>query len=202
MAISSNSRRSSHGAPAKERRARADAAAPLRKLKGALARPLVIERRDGKLQLALVERRRARSARGEASVAQLCTELSARLLAHGAEQAARSMRELIFVHDALERGGWAGVATLSPLVLGQALQQLEKLAVDEPAAPMTALLDGLRPLLRVARQREARESLAHEFRVGDNLEVSESDFTAFEVAEDEWVATMPSDFVPRPGRDE
>lgn len=202
MASNSNSRRNPHGAPAKERRAQAEATAPLRRLKGALARPLVLERRDGKLQLTLVERRRTRSAAGEAPVAQLCTELSARLLAHGADQAARSMRELIFLHDALEREGWDGVAALSPLVLGQALQQLEQLAADEPSAPMGTLLERLQSLLRVARQREARESLAHDFRVGDNLEVSESDFTAFEVAEDEWVATMPSDFTPRPERDD
>jgi hypothetical protein len=205
MASSSSSRKSSRSAPLKDRRAQPGAggtAGSLRKLKGALVRPIALERRDGKLQVVLSERRRARPAEEEPSIEQLCAELSARMLAREADQAVRTMRQLIFVHDALERKGWAGVAGLSPLVLGKALEQLDQLAEDEPSPQMALLVGRLQPLHKTATLREARESLAHDFRVGDNLEVSESDFADFEDAEQEWVATMPADFLPPPGHDD
>lgn len=205
MASSSISRKTSRTAPLKDRRVRAGAdgtANPLRKLKGALARPIGLERRDGKLHLVLTERRRAQAVEEEPLVATLCAELSARLLAHEADQAVRTMRELIFVHDALARNGWVSVAGLAPSVLGKALEQLDHLVDDEASAPMALLTGRLQPLHRAALMRETSESLAHDFRVGDNLEVSESDFADFEDAEQEWVATMPSDLVPPPDRDD
>jgi hypothetical protein len=199
MTVSTTSRKKARSAPLKDRRAQPGAngaAGSLRKIKGALARPIALERREGKLHLVLAERRRARPAGDEPSIAHLCAELSARLLAHEADQAARTMRELIFVHDALERKGWAGVAALAPMVLGKALEQLDQLADNEASPAMALLVGGLQPLHRSALMRETRESLAHDFRVGDNLEVSESDFADFEDAEQDWVATLPADLVP------
>jgi hypothetical protein len=132
----------------------------------------------------------------------LCAELSARLLAHEANEAAQTMRHLILVHDALERKGWSGIESMSSLVLAKALEQAALLASEEPSPHMDMLTEGLRPLLAAAVMREQREALEHEFRVGDNLEVSESDYTEFQDAEQDWAGTVPVGLVPPPERDD
>ncbi|MCW5656213.1 MAG: hypothetical protein KIT60_00795 [Burkholderiaceae bacterium] len=191
--------------PLKDRRAAPDAAqSSLRKLKGALNRPIGLQRRDGKLCVVLAERRRSRPADEEPSIALLCVELSARLLAHEANEAAQTMRHLILVHDALERKSWLGLETLSSLVLARAIEQASVLAREEPSPHMDMLIEGLRPLQAAAALREQREAQAHEMRLGDNVEVSESDYAEFEDAEQDWSssATMPLDLVPPRERDD
>jgi len=199
MASSSSSRKKgSRQIPLKDRRAApGKRGGSLRKLKGLLGRPLGIERRDGKLRVVLTERRRPRRADEPPSLSQLCAELSARLLAHEATEA-QTMRHLILVHDALERRGWVGIESMGSLVLVKAIEQAESLAAEEPSPHMDMLLEGLRPLHNAASMREQREARVHEFRVGDNLEVSESDFTEFQDAETNWAGTVPAGLVPRP----
>ena len=204
MASSSPSRKgSSRNTPLKDRRAAPDAPEnSLRKFKGMLNRPLGVERRDGKLQVVLTERRRARPADEKPSIALLCAELSARLLAHEANEAAQTMRHLILVHDALERKGWIGIEGMSSLVLARAIEQAMMLAREEPSPHMDMLIEGLRPLNAAATLREQREARVHEMRLGDNVEVSESDYADFEDAEQDWSeGTMPIGLVPPPDRD-
>jgi len=205
MASSSPSRKgSSRNTPLKDRRAAPDAPEnSLRKFKGMLNRPLGVERRDGKLQVVLTERRRARPADEKPSIALLCAELSARLLAHEANEAAQTMRHLILVHDALERKGWIGIEGMSSLVLARAIEQAMMLAREEPSPHMDMLIEGLRPLNAAATLREQREARVHEMRLGDNVEVSESDYADFEDAEQDWSeGTMPIGLVPPPDRDD
>lgn len=205
MASSSPSRKSSsRNTPLKDRRAAPDAPEnSLRKLKGMLNRPLGVERRDGKLQVVLTERRRTRPANEKPSIALLCAELSARLLAHEANEAAQTMRHLILVHDALERKGWIGIEGMSSLVLARAIEQAMLLAREEPSPHMDMLIEGLRPLNAAATLREQREARVHEMRLGDNVEVSESDYADFEDAEQDWSeGTMPIGLVPPPDRDD
>ena len=205
MASSSPSRKgSSRNTPLKDRRAAPDAPeSSLRKIKGMLNRPLGVERRDGKLQVVLTERRRARPADEKPSIALLCAELSARLLAHEANEAAQTMRHLILVHDALERKGWIGIESMSSLVLARAIEQAMMLAREEPSPHMDMLIEGLRPLNAAATLREKREARVHEMRLGDNVEVSESDYADFEDAEQDWSeGTMPIGLVPPPDRDD
>lgn len=205
MASSSPSRKgSSRNTPLKDRRAAPDAPEnSLRKFKGMLNRPLGVERRDGKLQVVLTERRRARPADEKPSIALLCAELSARLLAHEANEAAQTMRHLILVHDALERKGWIGIEGMSSLVLARAIEQATMLAREEPSPHMDMLIEGLRPLNAAATLREQREARVHEMRLGDNVEVSESDYADFEDAEQDWSeGTMPIGLVPPPDRDD
>ena len=205
MASSSSSRKSSsRKTPLKDRRAAADApASSLRKLKGMLNRPLGVERSDGKLQVVLTERRRARPVDEKPSIALLCAELSARLLAHEANEAAQTMRHLILVHDALERKGWVGVEGMSSLVLARAIEQAMLLVREEPSPHMDMLIEGLRPLNAAATLREQREARVHEMRLGDNVEVSESDYADFEDAEQDWSeGTMPIGLVPPADRDD
>jgi hypothetical protein len=177
---------------AKDRRAPAGKKDALRLLKGALGRPIALERRDGSLRVVLVERRRPASAGDVPSVAQLCEELSARLLAHGPDYAARSMRDLVRVHDALDRRGWAGVAALPGQVLVDALAQAEMLASDEPSASLAIIIEGLRPLQSAAELRDERDSRLQDLRVGENLEVSESSHAEFDDFQRSWLGTVPT----------
>jgi hypothetical protein len=203
MASSSRSRKGSRQMPLKDRRAAVDGkgGGSLRKLKGLLGRPIGLERRDGKLHLVLTERRRQRPADEPASVSQLCGELSARLLAHESSEV-QTMRHLILVHDALERRGWAALEGMSALVLIKAIEQAEALAAEEPSPHMDMLIEGLRPLHIAADMRDQRESRQQDFRVGDNLEVSESDYADFEDVESNWTGTVPAGLVPPRDRDE
>jgi len=189
--------------PLKDRRAAPDGkgGGSLRKLKGLLGRPIGLEQREGKLHVVLTERRRPRAPDEPPSLSQLCAELSARLLAHEHAEV-QTMRHLIVVHDALDRRGWTGIEGMSGLVLAKAIEQAEALAAEEPSPHMDMLLEGLRPLQKAAALREQREARAHgdgrtnEFRVGDNLEVSESDYADFQDAETNWAGTVPAGLVP------
>ena len=202
MASSSPGRKGSRQMPLKDRRAAPDGkAGSLRKLKGLLARPLSLERRDGKLRVVLTERRRQRPADEPPSLSHLCAELSARLLAHETSEV-QTMRHLILVHDALERRGWTALESMSALVLVKAIEQAEALAAEEPSPHMDMLIEGLRPLHVAADLRDQRESRLQDFRVGDNLEVSESDFADFEEVETGWTGTVPAGLVPPRERDE
>jgi hypothetical protein len=203
MASSSRSRKGSRQMPLKDRRAAVDGkgGGSLRKLKGLLGRPIGLERRDGKLHVVLTERRRQRPADEPASVSQLCAELSARLLAHESSEV-QTMRHLILVHDALERRGWTALEGMSALVLIKAIEQAEALAAEEPSPHMDMLIEGLRPLHIAADLRDQRESRQQDFRLGDNLEVSESDYADFEDVESNWTGTVPAGLVPPRDRDE
>ena len=189
--------------PLKDRRAAVDGkgGGSLRKLKGLLGRPIGLERREGKLHVVLTERRRQRPADEPASVSQLCAELSARLLAHESSEV-QTMRHLILVHDALDRRGWGAIEGMSALVLAKALEQAEALALEEPSPLMDMLIEGLRPLQTAADLRDQRESRLQDFRVGDNLEVTESDFADFQEVETNWVGTVPAGLVPPRERDD
>jgi hypothetical protein len=164
----------------------------LRKLKGLLVRPIGLERRDGQLRVVLAERRRPIPVDESPSPSQLCAELSARLLAHEPDQTAKAMRHLVLVHDILERKGWPGVGAMSGLVLAEALSQAETLASEDPSPHLEIFIEHLRPLQAAADQRDERDSRLHDFKVGENVEVSESDYAEFEDMERSWVGTVPS----------
>lgn len=204
MPVNPPSRKGPRSALEKERRAApgaTSASEPLRRLKGALSRPLGLERRDGKLQVVLAERRRAPLADETPSLSQLCDELSARMLAHGPDYAATAMRHLVLLHDVLGRKGWQGVQALPAPVLGEALAQAEMLASDEPSAALDTIIEGLTPLHSAAVLRDERDSRLQDFRVGENLEVSESNFAEFDQLERGWAGTTPSRLMRR-DRDE
>lgn len=175
--------------------------APLRRLKGVLVRPLGLERRDGQLHLVLAERRRVPSVDAKPSLSQLCDELSARLLAYGPDYAARAMRHLVLVHDALGRKGWPGVAALPGTVLVEALAQAEMLASEEQSPSLEMIIEGLRPLQSAADLRDQRESRLQDFKIGENLEVSESTHAEFDHLQRSWAGTTPSELMP-PERDQ
>lgn len=197
MGSPSPRRKGSRSKPLKDRRAPSGAAAggSLRKLKGMLGRPIGIEHQEGRLRVVFTERRRVRPEGEAPSLAMVCAELSARMLAHEAEEAAQTMRHLILVHDALERRGWPGVETMSSLVLSRALTQAQMLAAEEPSPHLDMLIEGLRPLHAAAELREQRDSRLDNLAYDSKPEVSESDYADFEDAQG-WSGTMPAGLVP------
>lgn len=181
--------------PAKDRRAAPGATGTtdtVRRLKSVLARPLRLQRCDGRLRVVLVERRRALRAEEMPSLEPLRGELSARLLAHGPDPAAHALRDLVLVHEAMGRKGWPGVAVLPAPVLVEALAQAQALASKEPSPALRDFIERLRSLQRAAEQRDARESRSQDFKVGQSLDVSESTHAEFEELERSWSGTVPS----------
>jgi hypothetical protein len=191
-----------HGlAPVKDRRAAPaakSAAGLLRRLKGLLARPLELQRHDGRLRLVLVERRQARPVDGPPSLSASRDELRALLMLHGNEHATGVMRHLVLVHDELGRRGWPGVEALPGQVLNMALVQAEMLASDESTEALSMIIDHLRIAKVAAELREEQSSGPPPRTVGEPLEVSEVPRDEFdELARDGWVdTTPPSDLHP------
>lgn len=188
-------------APIKDRRATArttGALAFLRRLRGVLARPIGLQRQDGRLRVVLVERRQARPVDALPSLAEARDELRALLLLHGNEQATGVMRHLVLVHDELGRRGWAGVESLPGPVLNMALAQAEMLASDEPSAALAMIIDHLRLATVAAALREERPPQPALDNAPPAFEVSEVPRDKFdEWARDDWVDTSPPSDVHR-----
>jgi hypothetical protein len=183
-------------APVEDRRAPASAkgaSVTLSKLKGALNRPVRVERRDGSLHVVLVERRRAPRDGAALTERQVRQELGALLLADAHGDAPRVMRHLVHVHDELGRRGWAGVEFLPWRVLLHALSQAEMLTRDERSPALALLIERLRVLQVAAGIREERRSRAQADGEGTRIDVKEASAEDFEAASRTWVGTVPSD---------
>jgi hypothetical protein len=185
--------------PAKDRRSADGAngtAGSLRRLKGMLGRPITLDRRDGRLSVVLVDRRRAPAQRSS-SRRQLCDDLRARLLSDGRPQTLYVMRHLVFVLNELERRNWRGVESLQGHLLGNALVQAEMLLGDA-ASPLAAkFLDRLRILKAAADAREEGKLRRKDSKPAEPLEVRESTFEEFELMERSWGGTVPAALAPR-----
>ena len=188
---------STTAAPLEERRSgtRGQAAAnPLQRLKGALARPVALEWRNGQPHVVLVERRKG--ARLDRSQAHLCAELRLRLLAQGADETSKLLRCLVIVHDKLSRKGWEGVGALPAAVLAKAIRQAAMLAAEEPSPALTQLATQLDSLHSSALAREEVKKTERGVDAQGRVEVTETSFQEFEEAERSWTRTMPSDLAP------
>lgn len=183
--------------PFVERRVNSDTAGSLTRLKGALARPLALERRGLQVHVVLVERRKAPRSTEPPTLEQVRAELRARLVAQEHEHTAQLMRHLVFVHDELGRKGWDGVGTLPSRVLNKARVQAEMLASEEPSPALDLVIERLRPLQVAAGLREERRALIKQSDSGDRVEVSEATHEEFEEMERSWVDTVLPE-QPRP----
>jgi len=189
-------------APLKERRAGQQgkgAANPLKRLKGALGRPVTLEWRGGQPHVVLVERRSA--ARLDRSQAEMCAELRARLLAQEAGETSKLLRHLIVVHETLTRKGWDGVGALPANVLAKAIRQTEMLASEEPSPALTQIAERLRleHAAAVAREQAKRANGApgdDDAYAPNRVEITEGSYKEFEDLERSWTRTMPSDLAP------
>jgi hypothetical protein len=202
MSRKPTSPKDSIAAPATERRAGLQgkgAAHPLKRLKGALGRPVALEWRGGQPHVVLVERRSG--ARLGRSQAQLCEELRARLLAQGADETSKLLRSLVVVHDKLTRKGWEGVGALPATVLAKAIRQADMLADEDPSPALTQLAEHLRlqHAAAVARDQAKRAGGTpgdDDVNAPHRVEVTEGSYKEFEELERSWTRTMPSDLAP------
>jgi hypothetical protein len=169
-------------------------------VKGALGRPLKLERQGTHLQVVLVDRRRVPPAAKSGSTSQLQADLRVRLLDTEHNPAVRVMRHLVLVHDELARKGWPGVGVLPSKVVGKALMQAEMLASQDPSPSMATLIERLGQLKIAAEAREERKSQLQEQAQGERPEVSEATHEEFEAMERSWVGTVPAGLV-LPDRD-
>ncbi len=182
-----------------ERRAEPGRIGSLRWLKGLLARPLTLERRDRHWHLTLVERRRARPSDPLASLYALRAELRTRLLAHRDNHGTRSIRHLVYLHRELGREGWRAVDALPGKAIAKALAQAEMLVGDEPFAELTMLIERLRLAQVAASTRSGPHTDVPDIDSVDALEVSEATHEEFEEMERSWIGTLPPDMA-LPGR--
>jgi hypothetical protein len=189
-------------APLKERRAGLQGkgdANPLKRLKGALGRPIALQWRDGQPHVVLVERRSA--ARLGRSQADLCAELRARLLAQGADETSKLLRYLVIVHDTLTRKGWDGVGALPAAVLAKAIRQADMLASEDPSPALMQLAERLRLQHAAAVARDQAKKAKgtpgdDDVNAPNRVEVTEGSYKEFEDLERSWTRTMPSDLAP------
>ena len=191
-------RRRSRKQPMIDRRASpasGDGASSLRKVKGALGRPLALERREGQLHIVLVERRRTAPADQGPLLAKIRADLRSRLLDLVDTPAARLMRHLGFVSAELDRRGWKGVEALPGSVLGKALVQAEMLASEEPSDLLTIFIDRLRLLKAAAEVREEHTSRP-QGQEDATIVVSEATHEEFEASQRSWEASVHSDLTP------
>ncbi len=190
--------------PQKERRTGLQgqgATNPLKRLKGALGRPMALEWRNGQPHVVLVERRSG--ARQGRSQAHLCAELRARLLALEANETSKLLRYLVVVHDTLAKKGWEGVGALPATVLARAIRQADMLASEDPSPTLTDLVERLRQQHAAAFARDqARQAVEKPVDDEDDVdtphrvEVSEASYKEFEDLERSWTRTMPSELAP------
>lgn len=125
----------------------------LRKLKGALNRPLALQNREGRLHVVLVDRRRApRDA--PLSLDQIRADLRTRLLVQQHELAVQVLRPLVRVHEQLCEGGWDTVGKLPADLLSKALQQALMLQRDDPSPALGTVIERLR-IFKAAAEVEA-----------------------------------------------
>jgi hypothetical protein len=184
------------------RRTAARRAGPLRafsllfRLVSMMGRPLVLSRRNGRLQLGFAERRRAvvespaLAPPPEASLA-LAAVLRKRAMEFAPHDAMQSMHHVLVVHDTLSSRGWAGVEALPAPVLGRALQQTRMLHRHRPAPALAEVIARLRPLLLAAEGRAPGEARRLDVATGGQLEVSEASHSDFDASARSWFGELP-----------
>jgi hypothetical protein len=202
----SSDRKPSSGRPERERRASRGKPGSLSWLRALMGRPVCLQRRDGKLHVTLVDRRRSPAELEAQALKQLRQELQTRLVDHDVSHVASVMRHLVFVHDELGRRGWAGVAALPSGLLGKALAQAAMLESQESSPLLAEMLNRLQ-LLKVATQvsEEGRPASPHAAGTQaddvSDVEVSESTHEEFNETERSWVGILPPELVqPNPER--
>jgi hypothetical protein len=168
----------------------------LRRLKGLVGRPMRLEAVDGHVRLVVVERRRGTRNPHAASLQEGLSELGTRLLAQDPEEAAHTMRHLVFVYDELARKGWAGVEKQSSRVLGKALMQAKMLFDAEPSPVLGPVLDRLRASAAAARAREERSAAVRAAQPDEAIQVREVSYEEFRETEMGWVGTLPCGLEP------
>ena len=176
--------------PRKERRAPRGTPGSTRWLKGLLARPVALERRDGQLHVTLVERRRTPEVIEQQERAALCDEVRVLLLQRGSDREMAVMRHLVLSLDVLQTRGWDGVGAMASGVLRKALMQAQLLHSQESTPALDHLVERLRLLHVAAGLREDRKRGVASPDHSDHAEVTEASHEEFEAMQRDWVSTV------------
>jgi hypothetical protein len=176
--------------PRKERRAPRGTPGTTRWLKGLLARPVALERRDGQLHVTLVERRRTPEVIEQQERTALCEEVRVLLLQRGNEREVAVMRHVVLVLDVLQVRGWDGVGAMASGVLRKALMQAQLLHSQESTPALDHLVERLRLLHVAAGLREDRKRGVASPDHSDHAEVTEASHEEFEAMQRDWVRTV------------
>ena len=176
--------------PRKERRAPRGTPGSTRWLKGLLARPVALERRDGQLHVTLVERRRTPEVIEQQERAALCDEVRVLLLQRGSDHEVAVMRHLVLSLDVLQTRGWDGVGAMASGVLRKALMQAQLLHSQESTPALDHLVERLRLLHVAAGLREDRKRGVASPDHSDHAEVTEASHEEFEAMQRDWVSTV------------
>lgn len=174
----------------KERRAPPGAPGSARWIKGLLARPIALERRDGQLHVTLVERRRPPEVIEQQERSRLCHEVRVLLLNRGSGREVAVLRHLVLVLDVLDSRGWEGVGSMASEVLRKALMQAQLLECQEKSSALTHLIERLRLLHVAAGLREDRKRGVPSPDHSDHAEVSEVSSEEFEAMQRNWASTV------------
>jgi hypothetical protein len=159
-------------------------------LKGLLARPVALERRDGQLHVTLVERRRTPEVIEQQERAALCDEVRVLLLQRGSDREMAVMRHLVLSLDVLQTRGWDGVGAMASGVLRKALMQAQLLHSQESTPSLDHLVERLRLLHVAAGLREDRKCGVASPDHSDHAEVTEASHEEFEAMQRDWVSTV------------
>lgn len=176
--------------PRQERRAPRGTPGTTRWLKGLLARPVALERRDGQLHVTLVERRRPPEVIEQQERAALCEEVRVLLLQRGSEHEVAVMRHLVLALDVLQVRGWDGVGAMASGVLRKSLRQAQLLRTQESTPALDHLIERLRLLHVAAGLREDRKRGVVSPDHSDHAEVTEASHEEFEAMHRDWVRTV------------
>jgi hypothetical protein len=176
--------------PSKERRALRGTPGSTRWLKGLLARPVVLERRDGHLRVTLAERRRAPAVIEHQERNALCEEVRALMLRRGSKHEVAVMRHLALVLDVLQVRGWEGVGAMASGVLRKALMQTQLVQSRQSTLALEHLVERLRLLHVAAGLREDRKRGVPSPDLSDHAEVTEASHEEFEAMRRNWATTV------------
>lgn len=183
--------------PVKDRRAAPGAPAgvgplgPLGRLRSLLLRPLGLVRNGIWPQLVLIDRRQPGTVGAAASLPQVHDELRARLIAQAMDDGGSTLGELVRVHDALGRKGWAGIESLSGAELAEAIAQATRMLHEDPTVPMATLVERLQQVRIALEVRNERRSRMQAQDSADRPEVSEATHEEYDEMQRRWVDTWP-----------
>lgn len=167
----------------------------LRKFKGALGRPLALERRDGHLRVVLVERRRAAGAEAQPLEARISAALRAHL-ARTAGSKGSNNEQLDVVSAKFDDGSWPGIASLPAKLLGKAIVQAEALAREQSSDLLALFVDRLRQIKTVVETREDRRPARRQAHDSASVIVTEVSHEEFEALQRSWSGTVPGGLGP------
>ena len=176
-----------------ERRAKRSpepSALPLSALKALFSRPIHFTRVGDEWRFVIVDRRKARPEDHPAALKLIGDELRDRLKVYGRKYgAARPLRNLGLVQEALTSRGWNAVALMPAAFLKRAQLQARALAGRNPSDAMRLVVARLGSLHDAAQRQEQASVVLRQRLQEVDVDVSDTSFEAFAQSAAAWSET-------------